>query len=168
MSSISFQGEPIQTLGQLPPTYTKALDFQLIASDLSIKSLSDYENTTLVLNIFPSIDTDVCASSVRYFNEKAGEFENTEVLCISRDLPFAQNRFCNAEKIKNVSLLSDYDIGQFGIDYGVIIQDGALQGLFARSIIIINPEGKVVYTQLVNEVTDSPNYEEAIEALKKL
>jgi thiol peroxidase len=137
----------------------------LVAKDLSTKSLNDFAGKNLVLNIFPSIDTGTCAASVRNFNKVAADLDNTLVLCISRDLPFAQSRFCGAEGIDNVVMLSDFKTGQFGKDYGVEILDGPLAGLNSRSVVIVNTEGSVVYTEQVAETTEEPNHEAALASL---
>lgn len=162
MSKITLKGNEINTIGELPAAGTDAKDFSLVAGDLSVKTLGDFKGKKLVLNIFPSIDTGTCATSVRTFNKKAVELENTHVLCISRDLPFAQSRFCGAEGIDNVTMLSDFRTGQFGKDYGLEIIDGPLAGLNSRSIVVINEEGQVVYTEQVTETVDEPNYEAAL------
>jgi len=165
MAKITLQGNAINTIGELPTIGTLAKDFKLTATDLSTKTLNDFKGKKLVLNIFPSIDTGTCAASVRNFNKEAANLENTSVLCISRDLPFAQGRFCGAEGIENVVMLSDFNTGQFGKDYGLEIIDGLLAGLNSRCIVVINPEGKVIYTQQVAEITEEPNYELALASL---
>ncbi len=165
MATIALQGKPVQTIGELPSVGTQALDFELVKGDLSTVKLSDYKGKKVVLNVFPSIDTGTCATSVRTFNEKASSIENTVVLCVSRDLPFAQTRFCGAEGIDKVYCLSDYRTGKFGKDYGLEIIDGVLQQLHSRVIVVIDEEGKVVHTEQVNEIVDEPNYEAALNAL---
>ncbi|MCG7501524.1 thiol peroxidase [Tenacibaculum sp. Mcav3-52] len=165
MASITLKGSPIETIGNLPKIGTKAIDFSLVATDLSIKKLDYFNGTRLILNIFPSVDTGTCATSVREFNKKAANLENTKVLCISRDLPFAQDRFCGAEGIENVVMLSDFAAGRFGKDYGLEIVTGPLAGLHSRSIVIIDENGTVTYTEQVNETVDEPNYEAALKAL---
>ena len=165
MSKITLKGNQINTIGELPGIGKSASDFRLIATDLSLKTLEDYKGKSLVLNIFPSIDTGTCAASVRNFNKTAADLKNTLVLCISRDLPFAQNRFCGAEGIENVVMLSDFKSGQFGKDYGLEIIDGPLAGLNSRCIVVINPEGQVIYTEQVAETTEEPNYELALASL---
>jgi thiol peroxidase len=165
MASITLKGNKINTSGNLPATGTVAKDFKLVATDLSIKSLADFKGQNLVLNIFPSIDTGTCATSVRNFNKSAASLSNTSVLCISRDLPFAQGRFCGAEGIENVVMLSDFNTGQFGKDYGLQIVDGPLAGVTSRCIVVIDTEGKVVYTEQVAETTEEPNYEAALKSL---
>jgi len=165
MAKITLQGNAINTIGELPTIGTLAKDFKLTATDLSTKTLNDFKGKKLVLNIFPSIDTGTCAASVRNFNKEAANLENTSVLCISRDLPFAQGRFCGAEGIENVVMLSDFNTGQFGKDYRLEIIDGPLAGLNSRCIVVINPEGKVIYTQQIAEITEEPNYELALASL---
>ncbi len=165
MAKITLQGNPLETVGNLPNTNTKAPDFNLVAGDLSEKKLNDFSGNKLILNIFPSVDTGTCATSVREFNKKAASLENTKVLCISRDLPFAQGRFCGAEGIENVVMLSDFATGNFGKQYGLEIANGPLKSLHSRCIVVINEEGNVTYTEQVNEVVDEPNYEAALKAL---
>lgn len=165
MAKITLKGNQINTSGELPAVGTLAKDFSLVAADLSVKSLSDFKGKNLVLNIFPSIDTGTCAASVRNFNKAAADLANTTVLCISRDLPFAQGRFCGAEGIENVVMLSDFKTGQFGKDYGLEVIDGPLAGLNSRCVVIINAEGKVIYTEQVTETVDEPNYDLALAAL---
>lgn len=165
MSSITLGGNPIHTSGELPKVGTQAIDFQLVKNDLSIATLSDFKGSKLVLNIFPSIDTGTCATSVRKFNQNASQLENTKVLCISRDLPFAQKRFCGAEGLENVINLSDFKSGSFGKDYGLEIIDGALAGLHSRAVIVLDENGTVIYTEQVPEIANEPNYDAAIAAL---
>ncbi|WP_407264462.1 thiol peroxidase [Tenacibaculum maritimum] len=165
MATITLQGNPIETNGNLPKTGEKAPDFSLAAIDLSRKSLADFEGKNLILNIFPSVDTGTCAASVKNFNKEAASLENTTILCISRDLPFAQSRFCGAEGIENVIMLSDYATGEFGKNYGLEITNGPLTGLHSRAIVIINTAGNVIYTEQVTETVNEPNYEAALKAL---
>ncbi|MFN3968194.1 thiol peroxidase [Flavobacterium sp.] len=165
MAGITLGGNPINTNGDLPKTGSKAPEFQLVKQDLSITSLADFAGTQVVLNIFPSIDTSTCATSVRTFNAKASTLENTKVLCISRDLPFAQKRFCGAEGLDNVINLSDFNTGQFGKDYGLEIIDGVFSGLHARVVIVIDENGMITHTELVPEIGNEPNYESALAAL---
>ena len=165
MATITLGGNPIHTNGELPKVGSKAPDFQLVKTDLSLASLADFAGSRLVLNIFPSIDTGTCAASVREFNKKASSLENTTVLCISRDLPFAQKRFCGAEGIENVVTLSDFRDGEFGKNYGLELIDGPLKGLHARSVVVLDEDHKVVYTELVPDIKDEPNYESALAAL---
>lgn len=165
MASITLGGNPIHTTGELPKTGSKAADFKLVKNDLSVASLADFAGSKLVLNIFPSVDTGTCAASVRKFNEKASQLENTKVLCISRDLPFAQKRFCGAEGLENVINLSDFQNGSFGKDYGLEITDGPLAGLHSRVVVVIDENGTVAYTEQVSEIADEPNYDAALAAL---
>jgi len=165
MASILLGGNPVHTLGELPKTGAKAPEFTLLKGDLSTTSLSDFKGTKLVLNIFPSVDTGTCAASVRKFNEKASALENTKVLCISRDLPFAQNRFCGAEGLENVISLSDFKNGSFGDAYGLTLTDGPLAGLHSRVVVVVNEEGNVVYTEQVADIKDEPDYDNALAAL---
>jgi thiol peroxidase len=165
MAVITLGGNPINTNGELPQKGTKAIDFQLVNIDLSETTLQNFLGTKLVLNIFPSIDTGICATSVRKFNEKANQLNNTKILCISRDLPFAQKRFCGAEGLENVINLSDFKTGKFGKDYGLEIIDGVLSGLHSRVIIVIDETGTIIYTEQVNEIANEPNYEAALQLL---
>lgn len=165
MASITLGGNPIHTTGELPKIGSKAADFKLVKNDLSIASLTDFAGSKLVLNIFPSVDTGTCAASVRKFNEKASQLENTKVLCVSRDLPFAQKRFCGAEGLENVVNLSDFQNGSFGKDYGLEIVDGPLAGLHSRVVVVVDENGNVTYTEQVSEIADEPNYDAALAAL---
>ncbi len=165
MASITLKGNTIHSNGELPALGTMAPNFTLTKTDLSTSSLSDYKGSKVVLNIFPSIDTGTCAASVRQFNQEAAELENTKVLCVSRDLPFAQARFCGAEGIENVINLSDFGTGAFGKDYGLEIIDGPLKNLHSRAVIVLDESGKVLYTEQVGEIVDEPNYKAALEAL---
>ena len=165
MANIKLGGNPIHTVGTLPKVGSKAIDFKLVKTDLGEVSLSDYQGSKLILNIFPSIDTGVCATSVRTFNEKAAAMKQTKVLCISRDLPFALKRFCGAEGIENVESLSDFKTGAFGNDYGLTIIDGPLQGLHSRVIMVIDENGGVLYTEQVEDIASEPNYEAALAVL---
>ncbi|WMX15387.1 MULTISPECIES: thiol peroxidase [unclassified Aureispira] len=165
MATITFKGDPVQTSGEIPSVGTKAPDFNLVKGDLAKATLADFKGSKVVLNIFPSVDTGICAMSVKKFNEKAAGLENTKVLCISRDLPFAQNRFCGAEGIENVINLSDYATGSFSKDYGLLMTDGPLHDLSARVVIVLDEEGTVTYTELVPDIVQEPNYEAALAAL---
>ena len=164
MATVTLQGNPFQTCGNLPEVGSDAPDFSLVKIDLSVTSLSDFSGSRLILNIFPSVDTGTCAMSVRTFNEKAASLENTKVLCVSADLPFAAARFCGAEGIENVATGSSFR-SSFGQDYGVTFSDGPLAGLLSRSVVVIDESGKVVYTEQVEETVDEPNYESALAAL---
>jgi thiol peroxidase len=165
MATITLGGNPIHTNGELPKTGSKAPDFKLVRTDLSMATLADFAGLKVVLNIFPSIDTGTCATSVRTFNAKASTLANTKVLCISRDLPFAQKRFCGAEGLENVINLSDFNTGSFGKDYGLEITDSVLAGLHSRVVIVLDENGVVKYTEQVPEIADEPNYENALAAL---
>lgn len=165
MATITLGGNLINTNGNLPTVGSKAIDFKLISNDLSEVSLSNFEGQKLVLNIFPSIDTGTCATSVRKFNAQASQLENTKVLCISRDLPFAQKRFCGAEGLENVHNLSDFKNGDFGKNYGLEIVDGPLAGLHSRVVVVIDEKGTIVYTEQVPEIANEPNYEAALKVL---
>jgi len=165
MASITLGGNPVNTIGNLPSNNTTAPNFSLTKTDLSMASLESYKGSKVVMNIFPSVDTGTCATSVKQFNTEAAALENTKVLCISRDLPFAQQRFCGAENIENVEMLSDFNNGQFGKDYGLEFSDGALNGLHSRCIVVLDTNGKVVHTEQVSEIVDEPNYKAAIEAV---
>lgn len=160
------KGNPVEIHGELPISGKQAPDFHLTATDLSDKSLQDYKGKKVVLNIFPSLDTSVCATSVRRFNALASELENTVVLCISRDLPFAHNRFCSVEGLDKVVSLSEMRTDDFGRNYGLKMVDGPLSGLLARSVVVLDEEGKVKYTELVPEITQEPDYDQAIAALR--
>jgi len=162
MAKITFQGHIIHTIGNLPGKPTPAPTFTLTKTDLSEISLADLAGQTLILNIFPSMDTPTCAASVRKFNNEAAKLKNTQILCVSMDLPFAQKRFCGAEGIDKVIPVSAFRHPEFGDDYGVKIMEGKLTGLLARAIVIINGDGKVIYTEQVNEITEEPNYEAAL------
>lgn len=166
MSNITFQGTPIKTNGQLPGTGTAAPDFRLVKGDLSEMTLADLKGKRVVLNIFPSADTSVCAMSVRKFNQDAAGLENTVVLAISKDLPFAQARFCTTEGIENVVPLSAFRDTGFENAYGVLMIDGPLYGLLSRAVVVIDETGKIIYTEQVPEITHEPNYEAALAVLK--
>jgi len=166
MAHITLREKQIQTNGELPIVGTIVSQFRLKKPDLRWMENSDMMGKKSILNIFPSIDTSTCATSVREFNERAGQLEGVKVYCISRDLPFAQKRFCGAEGIENVFTLSDYIDGQFGKAMGLHMIDGPLEGLHARAVIILDEEGRIIYTELVKELSSEPDYENAINALK--
>lgn len=166
MSEVKLKGNPIKTNGELPKKGEKAPDFKLTKSDLSHAELNDYKGKRILMNIFPSVDTGVCAQSVREFNKKASAIENTTVLCISKDLPFAFKRFCAAEGIENVESLSDFADGNFGKNYGVEMVDGPMANLLSRAVVVIDEEGKVIYNEQVTEITDGPDYDAAMAVLK--
>ena len=165
MSSIKLKGNPINTSGSLPAKGTKAQDFKLVKSDLSELKLSDLLGKKVVLNIFPSLDTGVCAASVRRFNKDASELDNTVVVCVSKDMPFAHGRFCTAEGLNNVVTASDFREGNFGRDYGVNIIDGPLAGLHSRAVIVLDEQGVVKYTEQVPDIVQEPDYEAALQSL---
>ncbi|NNG10966.1 MAG: thiol peroxidase [Arenibacter sp.] len=165
MATVTLKGNPINTIGTLPAIGSDAPNFTMTKEDLSSGSLSDYKGKKVVLNIFPSIDTGTCAQSVRQFNQEAAELDNTAVVCISKDLPFAQGRFCGAEGISNVEMMSDFKDGNFGKAYGVEFADGPLETLLSRSVVVVDEKGKVLYTEQVSETVEEPNYKAALEAL---
>jgi thiol peroxidase len=165
MSSVKFKGNPVHVDGQFPKAGDKAPAFRLVAGDLSEKTLDDFAGKRKVLNIFPSIDTGVCAASVRHFNKDAAGLRNAVVLCISADLPFAQARFCGAEGIRNVTMLSMMRGREFLKDYGVAMTDGPLAGLAARAVVVLDENDKVIHAQLVDEIGHEPDYDVALKAL---
>ncbi|MGH8116263.1 MAG: thiol peroxidase [Rhodanobacteraceae bacterium] len=165
MSGTRFKGNPVHVDGHFPQVGDKAHPFKLIAGDLSEKSLADFAGKRKVLNIFPSVDTPVCAASVRHFNQDAAGLNNAVVLCISADLPFAQGRFCGAEGIKNVTTLSTMRGREFLKDYGVAMTDGPLAGLAARAVVVLDEHDKVIHAQMVDDITHEPDYASALKAL---
>ena len=165
MAEFKLKGNPFHTVGELPEVGSQAPDVTLVGADLGEITLSDLRGKTVVLNVFPSIDTDVCAASVRKFNEAAGAHPDAAVVCVSMDLPFAAARFCGAEGLENVHTASDFRDGAFGRAYGMRIADGPLAGLHARSVIVVDGEGKVRYTELVPETTQEPDYDAALKHL---
>lgn len=166
MAKILFKGGEVNTNGDLPRVGSVAPNFTLVNTGLADVSLADYKGKNVVLSINPSLDTSVCAATARKFNTTLSQLANTVVLYITKDLPFAHNRFCTTEGIENVVTLSDYRNPEFATTYGVLVQDGALKGLMARAIVVINPQGVVTYTELVPEITTEPNYDNVIAALK--
>ena len=162
MATTKFKGNDVHTSGELPKVGSEAPDFTLVGSDLQEIHLNNFKGKRLVLNIFPSLDTGVCAMSVRKFNQWVSEKENTVVLCVSKDLPFAQKRFCGAEGLDNVITASDFRFHSFAKDYGVLLLDGPLEGLMSRSVVAIDENGKVLYNELVPEITTEPNYDIAV------
>jgi len=166
MATVTLQGNPIHTVGNLPAKGVQAPAFTLTNTNLSEISLNDLKGKTVILNIFPSIDTPTCALSVKKFNNEVNKIDNATVLCVSMDLPFAQKRFCGAEGLDKVIPVSAFRHPDFGTAYGVKITDGALSGLFSRAVVIIDTHGKVVYTEQVSEIAHEPNYEAALAALK--
>ncbi len=165
MTKITLKGNPIKTVGKLPKVGKKAPKFKLVGTDLSQSKLKDFKGKKILMNITPSLDTGVCATSLRKFNEEGAKLDNTVVINISKDLPFAQARFCGAEGIENAVTLSDFQTHKFGKKYGVTIKNGPMKGLLSRAVVVINEDGKVVYTEQVPEIVQEPNYEAAIEAL---
>ena len=164
-TTITLGGQPIHTVGKLPGVGTQIKDFTLTGVDLKDKTFADYKGKYVIMNIFPSVNTGVCSKSVREFNKDAAGLKNTTVLCISKDLPFAQKAFCGAEGIDNVVMLSDFR-NNFGHEYGVQIVDGPMKGLLSRAVIVVNPEGKIVYEQQVPEIGQEPDYADALKAVK--
>ena len=165
MAKITLGGNPAETSGSLPTIGSTAPNFTLTTTELTSKSLSDYEGSRKILNIFPSVDTGICAASARKFNEEASKLENTKVLCISRDLPFAQNRFCAAEGLENVEMLSDFKDGSFGKDYGLDIIKSAFTGLHSRVVLVLDEDNKILYGEQVPEIGQEPDYDSALKAL---
>lgn len=165
MAKITLKGNPVNTSGELPKKGTVAPDFILVKSDLSSLSLKELKGKKLVLNIFPSLETSVCAAALRKFNQIAAEKPGITVLAISKDLPFAHGRFCSTEGINNLITLSGFRDRSFGKNYGIDILDGPMEGLYARSVVVIDKEGKVVYTQLVPEIAQEPDYDDVLKAL---
>lgn len=165
MSKITLGGNPISTVGELPKVGEKAANFTVTDADLNDISLNDFAGKRVILNIFPSINTGVCAASVREFNKRAASLENCVVICLSRDLPFAHKQFCGAEGIENVVSASEYKNASFSSNYNVLISDGKLEGLFSRCIVVVDENGKVSYTEQVPEIGQEPDYEKAIAAL---
>ena len=166
MATTNFKGNPVNTCGELPAAGSKAPDATLTGGDLSAVSISSLAGSKVVLNIFPSVDTGVCAASVRKFNESAASLEGTKVVCVSRDLPFAQGRFCGAEGIENVTMLSEMRDRSFSDAFGVNMVDGPLAGLLARAVVVLDADGNVLYSQLVPEITQEPDYDAALASLK--
>lgn len=165
MARITFRGSEAITKGELPRVGDIARDFFVIGRDLSVKRLSDYKGSRVVLNIFPSVDTEVCSASVRFFNQQVSELRNTKVLCISKDLPFALGRFCGAEGIENVDVLSDFR-GDFSSKYDLELLNTPIKGLLSRSIIVIDEFGRIAYTEQVPEISQEPNYNAVINILR--
>ena len=165
MATVTLKGNPIHTNGELPAVGAKAPDFKLTAADLRDVSLADYKGKRKVLNIVPSLDTAVCATSTRKFNERAGSLKDTVVLVISADLPFAAKRFCTTEGLNNVVTLSLMRGKHFAKDYGVFLEDGPLAGICARAVVVLDKDDKVVYRQLVPEIGQEPDYEAALKAV---
>ncbi|WP_300686220.1 thiol peroxidase [Chryseobacterium sp.] len=164
-NTILMRGTPVHTYSALPAVDKPAPKFTLTDVDMKEQTLDSYKGKYVILNIFPSVDTGVCSASVHHFNEDAGNLPNTVVLCISKDLPFAQKRFCGAEGIKNVVMLSDFR-SDFGWNYGVELIDSPMKGLLSRAVVVIDPSGKIVYEEQVADISQEPNYEAAIAAVK--
>jgi thiol peroxidase len=165
MAKITLGGNPIETIGELPKVGEQAKDFTLIKQDLSPLSLADLKGKRVVLNIFPSVDTGTCAMSTRKFNEEAANLKNTQVVCVSRDLPFAFKRFCGAEGIDKLITASDFVSGKFGKDYNLEMKSGPLSNLHSRVVIVLDESGKIIYAEQVSEIVDEPNYEAALAVL---
>ncbi|WP_107688368.1 thiol peroxidase [Neisseria wadsworthii] len=165
MAQVTFRGTPVEVAGSLPQVGDAAPDFVLAAADLSDKKLADFSGKRKILNIFPSVDTGVCAQSVRKFNEAAAGLPNTVVLCISADLPFAQSRFCGAEGIENVTMLSSFR-SDFAQKYGVEITSGAVAGLASRAVVVLDENNRVLHSQLVAEIAEEPDYQAALVAVR--
>lgn len=167
METISFKGSPCHTFGNIPAVGSKAPDFTLVSPELKELHFADYQGKRVVLNVFPSLDTSVCAASVRRFNKEASSLNNAVVLCVSMDLPFAAGRFCTAEGLDNVTPASAFRSPEFSKNYGLQLVDGPLAGLLARAVIIIDEKGNVAYSDLVEEITDEPKYDEALDVLRR-
>lgn len=165
MAHVRLRGNPVTTIGELPTLGSKVPTFTLTKADLSEMTNADLLGNRTILNIFPSIDTPTCATSTRRFNELASSLDNTTVICVSADLPFAQRRFCGAEGLKNVQTGSSFR-SDFGKVFGVTLTDGVMKGVLARSVVVLDEQGTVMYTELVGEIANEPNYEAAINALK--
>ncbi|QIG88961.1 thiol peroxidase [Chryseobacterium sp. POL2] len=166
-ASVLMRGKEVKTFAKLPHINVEAPNFELTDDKMETKTLDNYKGKYVILNIFPSVDTGVCSMSVRKFNELAANLENTVVLCISKDLPFAQKRFCGAEGIKNVVMLSDFRT-DFGKRYGVEMIDGNSRGLLSRAVVVIDPKGKIIYEEQVADISHEPNYEKVLAAVKLL
>ncbi len=166
MATTNFRGNPVKVIGEFIKVGAVAPDFQLVKTDLSSLSLRDLAGKNVILNIFPSLDTAVCATSVRNFNKLAASLPDTVVLAVSKDLPFAHARFCTTEGIENVVPLSDFRLSDFDENYGLLMGDGPLAGLLVRAVVVIGKDGRVLYTELVPEITQEPDYDKAIEAVK--
>ncbi len=166
MSIVSLGGNPAHTSGELPALGAAAPAFSLVKGDLSLISNADLAGQKVVINIFPSVDTPTCATSVRKFNAAASTLENTVVLCVSADLPFAQARFCGSEGLSNVITASSFRSPAFGADYGVTLTDTVLQGLLARAVVVLDETGTVIHSELVSEIAQEPDYDAALDALK--
>ncbi len=164
MAEVTLGGNPVHTSGDLPEVGSAAPSFTLTGSDLGDVTASAFDGKNVVLNIFPSVDTPTCAMSVRTFNQRAADLDNTEVLCVSADLPFAQGRFCGAEGIENVSTASSFR-SSFGEDFGVTLTDGPLAGVLARAVVVVGADGTVKHTELVSEIANEPDYDAALDSI---
>ena len=165
MAHIMLHGDPVETIGHLPEVGSNIKDFNLLGTDLQFKSNKDFAGKKMIFNIFPSVDTGVCAIAAKKFNDKAGQLTDTVVLNVSKDLPFALKRFGDAEKLNNVVMLSAFR-GEFGKDYGVEMTDSPMHGLLSRAVIVADENGKVIYNQQVPEISEEPDYDKALESLK--
>lgn len=168
MADTRFKGSPVRLAGEFIREGVAAPDFELVKNDLTRLRLSDLKGKRVMLNIFPSLDTGVCATSVRKFNKLAAALPDTVVVAVSKDLPFAQSRFCTTEGIANVVPVSDFRTADFGTNYGVLMTDGPLEGLLARAVVAIDRTGRVTYAELVGEITSEPDYDKAVEAVKRM
>ena len=166
MATITLNGRPLHTNGDLPAIGSKAADFTMSRDDLTEIRLNDCLGKSIIMNIFPSLDTPTCAAAMKRFNELAGNHANIEVLCVSADLPFAQKRFCTTERLKNVTPVSTFRNPEFGDNYGIKIVDGPMAGLLARAVVVLDEHGTVIYNQLVHEIADEPDYQAIINCLK--
>lgn len=165
MAKTALDGNPANTSGDLPKVGSKLKDFALVDKTLSTKTPQDFLGDQLILNIFPSVNTGVCAASVRNFNKESSKLKNTKVLCISRDLPFSQQAFCAAEGLQNVIMLSDFREGKFGKDNGLLLRDSVFEGLLARCVMIVDSDGIIQYIEMVPDIAQEPNYEAALKAI---
>lgn len=166
MAEVTLKGNSCNTSGDLPAVGSAAPDFTLVAGDLSEKKLGDFAGKKVILNIVPSFDTGTCATSVKKFNESAGAIGDAVIVNVSKDLPFAQGRFCEANQVEHVTNLSAFRCSKFGEDYGVGLVDGPLKGLLSRAVVVVGADGKVAYTELVSEIVNEPNYDDALAAVK--
>lgn len=166
MTTVTLKGNPFQIFGVLPSAGESAPDFSLVKTDLSVARRDDFKGKKTILNIFPSLDTAVCAASVRKFNAEAAKLPGVNIVCVSKDLPFAHSRFCTTEGIENLVNASTFRDNNFGKEYGVMLTEGPLEGLLARSVVVLDEEGKVIYSQLVPEITEEPDYEAALAVVK--
>lgn len=166
MASITLGGNPVETAGELPAVGTQAPPFTVATTDLSVLSLDDLKGQRVILNIFPSIDTGICAASTRYFNQAAANLENTKIICVSKDLPFAHKRFCGAEGIEDVISGSTFRDSSFSNNYHVDMTSGGMQGFMSRAVVVLNEDHQIVHTEQVPEIGQEPNYEAALGALK--